>query len=83
MQEMFNKLLLLGCGGVQQNILAVIDDFYPELDYSKVYILDKLDKRDRVPLSKAIKKGATFVQKTITRTNYASVLESIVASGEM
>ncbi|KAJ3360299.1 hypothetical protein HDU91_004665 [Kappamyces sp. JEL0680] len=78
----FKRLLLLGCGAVQQNILAILPQFYPHLDWSQVTILDKLDKTNAVPVREAVKRGARFVQKEVTKSNYATLLSIYVSAGD-
>jgi homospermidine synthase len=78
-----HRILLLGCGAVQQNLLLIINRILTFINFNSLFIIDKDDKSNIPSVSQAIQNGATFIQLKITRDNYIRILNDILSSGDL
>jgi homospermidine synthase len=76
------RILLLGCGGVQQSLLTIFETMMPNFLPKNLIIVDKEDRTMIPPVQAMIAKGATFVQIQVTRQNVHSVLSGYVGNGD-
>ncbi|MBI4387910.1 MAG: homospermidine synthase [Candidatus Omnitrophica bacterium] len=74
------KLLVIGCGSVSQCTIPLLLK-HLQMPAQNITIMDFVDNRSLI--SESLKKGVCYVQKCITRENYASVLRSYVGAGDM
>lgn len=77
------KLLLLGCGAVGQNVLGIFSAFRNNDDFSKIIIIDKIDMSMAPAVIHAVTKGAKFVQAKVTKENYSEILSQYVKENDI
>ncbi len=80
MVEFSRKILILGCGSVCQCTLPILLK-HIDVAPKNVTIMDFADNRKRI--NSALKKGVRYIQKRVTKANYASVLKEQVQEGDI
>lgn len=74
------SILVIGCGSVSQCTLPLLLKLL-DVSPKHITIIDELDNRARV--KKILDKGVKYVQKKITKENYASILKTYLKAGDI
>ena len=74
------SILVIGCGSVSQCTLPLLLKLL-DVSPKHITIIDELDNRARV--KKILDKGIKYVQKKITKENYASILKTYLKAGDI
>ncbi|KAJ3005860.1 UNVERIFIED_CONTAM: hypothetical protein HDU68_004377, partial [Siphonaria sp. JEL0065] len=75
--QQYQRVLLLGCGGVGKCLLATIRRMLPSIQISSLVIIDKIDYSDHPVVVRAVSDGARFLNTELTRDNLGVVLASV------
>jgi len=74
------KILFVGCGGVAQCTLPLIQKFI-DVPLNKITVIDMVDTSSRI--MDLINKGVRFITEKITKQNIRSLLEKYLSNGDL
>ncbi len=74
-----NRIVVLGAGAVSQCVMPLLIEYFGHA--KQLTIIDQRDHRDR--LQEALKHGAMYIQKQLTKDNLFSVLSNYLSAGDV